>query len=156
MSHSCRSTDQMCGLRKTTTKPLPTSSESRGRSDAKHGGSSETKFKKPSGGGPFRQAHAMVVQEGNSGATRFPPPAVWDHTALWAHPCIMGMECSGAHSPASCLKFKRLTPKARLMLVQSKELCQLQTLGQQQMLVTRQGAQLRSTGVWGGPPLLAP
>ena len=46
------STDQMCGLRKTTTKPLPTSSESRGRSDAKHGGSSETKFKKPSGGDP--------------------------------------------------------------------------------------------------------
>jgi hypothetical protein len=119
------STDQMCGLRKTTTKPLPTTSESRGRSDAKHGGSSETKFKKPSGGGPFRQAHAMVVQEGNSGATRFPPPAVWDHTALWAHPCIMGKECSSAHSPATCLKFKRLTPKARLMLVQSKELCQL-------------------------------
>jgi hypothetical protein len=80
------STDQMCGLRKSTTKPLPTTSESRGRGDAKHGGSSETKFKKPSGGGPFRQAHAMVVQEGSSGATRFPPPAVWDHTALWAHP----------------------------------------------------------------------
>jgi hypothetical protein len=119
------STDQMCGLRKSTTKPLSTTSESRGRSDAKHGGSGETKFKKPSGGGPFRQAHAMVVQEGSSGATRFPPPAVWDHTAVWAHPCIMGKECSGAHSPASCLKFKRLTPKARLMLVQSKELCQL-------------------------------
>ncbi|MFN9903893.1 MAG: hypothetical protein ACK55Z_34980, partial [bacterium] len=56
----------------------------------------------------------MVVQEGSSGATRFPPPAVWDHTALWAHPCIMGKECSGAHSPASCLKFKRLTPRPGL------------------------------------------
>ncbi len=32
----------------------------------------------------------------------------------------------------------------------------LQELGQQQMLVTRQGAQLRSAGVWGSPPLLAP
>ncbi len=37
----------------------PHISENRGRSDAKHGGSSETKFKKPSGGGPFRQAHAI-------------------------------------------------------------------------------------------------
>jgi hypothetical protein len=37
----------------------------------------------------------------------------------------MGKECSGAHSPPTCQKFKRLTPKARLTLVQSKELCQL-------------------------------
>jgi hypothetical protein len=71
----------MCGLRKTTTKPLPTSSENRGKSDAKYGGSSEAKFKKPGGGGPFRQAHAMVVQEGSPGAARFPPPTVWDPTA---------------------------------------------------------------------------
>jgi hypothetical protein len=37
----------------------------------------------------------------------------------------MGKECSGAHSPATCQKFKRLTPRARLVLVQRKELCQL-------------------------------
>jgi hypothetical protein len=70
------STDQMHGLRKTTTKPLLASSENRGKSDTKYGGSSETKFKKPGGGGPFRQAHAKVVQEGSPGAARFPPPTV--------------------------------------------------------------------------------
>jgi hypothetical protein len=67
----------------------------------------------------------MVVQEGSPGAARFPPPTVWDPIAQWTYPCIMGKECSGARSPASCQKFKRLTPKTRLALVQSKELCQL-------------------------------
>jgi hypothetical protein len=119
------STDQMHGLRKTTAKPLLPSSENRGKSDTKYGGSSETKFKKPGGGGPFRQAHTMVVQEGSPGAARFPPPTVWDPIAQWTYPCIMGKDCSGAHSPAFCQKFKRLTPKARLALVQNKELCQL-------------------------------
>jgi hypothetical protein len=115
----------MHGLRKTTTKPLLASSENRGKSDMKYGRSSEAKFKKPGGGGPFHQAHAMVVQEGSPGAVRFPPPTVWDPIAQWTHPCIMGKECSGSHSPASCQKFKRLTPKAWLALVQSKELCQM-------------------------------
>jgi hypothetical protein len=37
----------------------------------------------------------------------------------------MGKKCSSAHAPSACQRFKRPTPKARLALVQSKELCQL-------------------------------
>ncbi len=75
------STGQVHGLRKTTTKPLLASSENRGKSEKKYSGSGETKFKKPGGGGPFRQAQAMVVQEGSPGVARFPPPTVWDPIA---------------------------------------------------------------------------
>jgi hypothetical protein len=92
------STTQMHGLRKTTAKPIPAPTEHHGRGEAKCGGSGETRFRKPGGGGAIRQAHGMVVQEGARHGSRHQQPgtpfqngripASWEKSAVaLTRPC---------------------------------------------------------------------